>query len=466
MNKQWKKYLLWFAHEHVNFRMAEMDSIISMFSITYKSIHKPADQPFWIIELPSESAARLIADRSVLLKHCIELWSHSNTIHGLHSTLQAIPHNETAPFLTTTYKIFVETFCKHFTQTEKVEKVEAFSYLPWTGKVNLKNPDTTLFYIEYYGLQPNAIPEEPLDLFFGRLIADGQRDKIKKLSLKSRKFIGNTSMDPQLSIIMANQAQVKSGDIVLDPFVGSGSLLIPASMFGGYTLGTDIDFLMLHARSRPSRITQKIREEDESITSNMKQYGIESRFLDVIVSDFSRPLWRSDVKLDAIITDPPYGIREAVERIGTQKAKPCIEEHQLETHIPSKVEYALCQLFIDLLEFSTVHLRLSGRIVFWFPVFRKEYSEDQLPIHPCLKLVARSEQILSNYTSRLLLTYEKIKEPEPNDPPCTIGEANFRDQYFNMREELRSVKRARKSADRARQKKEWEERQAANRKKT
>ena len=65
-------------------------------------------------------------------------------------------------------------------------------------------------------------------------------------------------MDPQLSIIMANQAQVKKGDIVLDPFVGSGSLLIPPSMFGAFTIGTDIDFMMIHGRSRPTRITQKV----------------------------------------------------------------------------------------------------------------------------------------------------------------------------------------------------------------
>lgn len=66
-------------------------------------------------------------------------------------------------------------------------------------------------------------------------------------------------MDPQLSLIMANQAQVQKGDVVLDPFVGTGSLLVAASHFGGYTLGTDIDFLMLHGRTRPSRISQKVR---------------------------------------------------------------------------------------------------------------------------------------------------------------------------------------------------------------
>lgn len=42
------------------------------------------------------------------------------------------------------------------------------------------------------------------------------------LNLKKRKFIGTTSMDAQLSLIMANIAKVRSGDLVLDPFVGSG----------------------------------------------------------------------------------------------------------------------------------------------------------------------------------------------------------------------------------------------------
>lgn len=81
---------------------------------------------------------------------------------------------------------------------------------------------------------------------------------IQKLSLKTRKFIGTTSMDPQLSLIMANQAQVKNGDIILDPFVGTGSLLVAASQFGGFIMGTDIDYMMLHARTRPTRINQTV----------------------------------------------------------------------------------------------------------------------------------------------------------------------------------------------------------------
>lgn len=64
-------------------------------------------------------------------------------------------------------------------------------------------------------------------------LADGNRGRIHEISLKTRKFIGNTSMDATLSLLMANQAMVKQGDLVYDPFVGTGSLLVAAAKFGG-----------------------------------------------------------------------------------------------------------------------------------------------------------------------------------------------------------------------------------------
>lgn len=61
-------------------------------------------------------------------------------------------------------------------------------------------------------------------------------------------------------------------------------------------------------------------------------------------------------------------------------------------------------------------------------IFRDQYTEEQLPAHPCLELLANSEQILSNYTSRRLLTYKKIKEPK-----VCIYKFNFiNNSYFSI----------------------------------
>lgn len=93
-------------------------------------------------------------------------------------------------------------------------------------------------------------------------------------------------MDPTLSLLMANQALVQRGDIIFDPFVGTGSLLIAAAKFGGsyftvytetsprfitisfellsmyfsvgFVMGTDIDYLMLHGKTKPTRVSQKV----------------------------------------------------------------------------------------------------------------------------------------------------------------------------------------------------------------
>ncbi|XP_018366685.1 PREDICTED: tRNA (guanine(10)-N2)-methyltransferase homolog isoform X1 [Trachymyrmex cornetzi] len=459
MNNQLKRYLFWFAHEHVDFRLAEIESIFDMFDVKPCTMTKPKEHPYWIVDLSDENLVHQIASRTVSLRFCLELWGQAKKNEELHNSLKAysIKNLETlAVDKKKSFKIVVETFCKHFSQREKINKIESFSYLPLEGPVKLKNPDITLCYIEYYGLNPNDIPEEPHEYFFGKWIADGQRELIQKLSLKTRKFIGNTSMDPQLSLIMANQAQIRNGDLVFDPFVGTGSLLIAASQFGGYTFGTDIDFLMLHGRTRPTRISQKTREKDESIAANMHQYGMSSYYLDVVVADFSYPLWRTDLRIDAIITDPPYGIREATERIGTMKINPVIEEHQATSHIPSKIVYGLNQIYKDLLCFSAKHLRLQGRLVCWYPLFRDQYMEDQLPAHSCLELVANSEQILSNYTSRRLLTYKKVKEPEATDESIIMNFTDFREKYFALREETRKEKRMRKAAERAKRREEWE----------
>ena len=40
------------------------------------------------------------------------------------------------------------------------------------------------------------------------------------------------------------------------------------------------------------------------------------------------------------------------------------------------------------------------------------YSEEMVPLHPCLRLIRNSEQTLSSHTSRRLISMEKIKEPE------------------------------------------------------
>ncbi|KAH8277499.1 hypothetical protein KR026_011653 [Drosophila bipectinata] len=456
MTKLWRKYILWFAQEHVEFRISEFQSIVKMFGIQFRPVTEQTLKPFWLVEFPDEKTALLYASRSIALRAIFELYAHSNKFPQFHERLRAhVDENkdELATYFRpdTSFKITVETYNKHFSQREKIEKIETMDYLPIEGPVNLKNPSVEWWYIEFWGLDPTAVPPEPEDILFGRLLAHGQRHLIKELSLKQRKFIGNTSMDAQLSLLMANQAMVKEGDLVFDPFVGTGSLLVSAAKWGGYVLGADIDYMMVHARCRPSRISQKIREKDESIRANLKQYGCADRYMDVVVADFSNPLWHHRISFDCIITDPPYGIREATEKVETKANSKDSTRTDDMVHYPSTSHYSLQSLYGDLLEFSAKHLRLGGRLVCWLPFHREDYNPEMVPHHNNLTLVANSEQRLTGNTSRRLLTYEKHSQysvPDTTQLPVATPSEDFRDRYFNSALESRKERRMRKAEQR------------------
>lgn len=52
-------------------------------------------------------------------------------------------------------------------------------------------------------------------------IGHGQSRLKSVYSLKERRYIGNTVMDPELAFLQANLSSIKAGDLVVDPFCGT-----------------------------------------------------------------------------------------------------------------------------------------------------------------------------------------------------------------------------------------------------
>lgn len=77
--------------------------------------------------------------------------------------------------------------------------------------------------------------------------------------------------------------------------------------------------------------------------------------------------------------------------------------------------------------------------------FREEYNEKRLPSHPCLNLIANSEQVLTKVTSRRLLTFEKTRNPEEEELNHDVETVDFRERYFVVREETRKERRMREA---------------------
>ena len=80
----------------------------------------------------------------------------------------------------------------------------------------------------------------PSRCIFGRIIAEGPSIG-HNYDLKYRPFIGTTTMDPMSAHLSAVAADIKEGDLVLDPYCGTGSLLIACAHLGARVIGSDFD---------------------------------------------------------------------------------------------------------------------------------------------------------------------------------------------------------------------------------
>ncbi|XP_022287860.2 tRNA (guanine(10)-N(2))-methyltransferase TRMT11-like isoform X1 [Crassostrea virginica] len=442
-----KKYLLYFANHHTEFRTSELVALAEMFGIEppLKDLELLDQEcPFFIQQFSSEAEAKMLANRSVLIKFVVELWGHGNTYEDLIESLRN-SHDSVVPYLSdkASFKIVVDGFNKSLPQKYKIETIERLTEraLPFTGKIDLKKPDHLYYLLEDYGKQKKNAESLPQHVYFGRWVADGNRNEIQNQRINKRSFIGNTSMESSLSLLMANLSKVQKNMLVIDPFVGTGSILVPCAYHHAYVMGTDINYLLLHAKAKPSRSKQKTRSPDESIRNNLAQYGLEAYYCDIMVADASRhSMWRTSEIFDAIITDPPYGIREGAKKVGKEEELVLLTPDQRVDHIPQKVDYDLSNIFNDLLNFAYKFLRTGGRLTYWFPVHRAAYKEENIPHHPCMKLVSNCEQVLNIRISRRLITMQKV-QPYREDQNLASQthvdhylNASFREMYFKVTE--------------------------------
>ncbi|KPV64186.1 MAG: tRNA (guanine(10)-N2)-dimethyltransferase [Candidatus Bathyarchaeota archaeon BA2] len=102
---------------------------------------------------------------------------------------------------------------------------------------------------------------------------------------RKRPFFHPTAMPAKLARCMVNLAQPKGGDLVLDPFCGTASILVEAWLIGCRVVGFDVQPHMARGSLQ-----------------NLLHYGVKPE--GIAVADARHP---PVAKVDCIVTDPPYG---------------------------------------------------------------------------------------------------------------------------------------------------------------
>ncbi|OIQ05162.1 MAG: hypothetical protein AUK59_04875 [Candidatus Altarchaeum sp. CG2_30_32_3053] len=124
------------------------------------------------------------------------------------------------------------------------------------------------------------------DSYFAGINKD--REKFVRRLPMNRPFNVPITMHPKLARTLVNLARVKEGSQILDPFCGSGAILIEAGLMGMKIFGRDINKYMIHGCRK-----------------NMDFYGV--RYRAENLKDGNALNLRKKNFFDAIVTDLPYG---------------------------------------------------------------------------------------------------------------------------------------------------------------
>lgn len=142
-------------------------------------------------------------------------------------------------------------------------------------KVNLQNPSKT--FILLFTKQT---------CFFCLLLYSVDKKQFGERKPHLRPFFSPGVILPKFARALVNLSRIKEKELLLDPFCGTGGILIEAGMIGARIIGVDVQEKMV-----------------EGTKTNLEFYGLTG---DLIVGDASKMSLR-DNSVDAIVTDMPYG---------------------------------------------------------------------------------------------------------------------------------------------------------------
>ncbi|KAI0085178.1 tRNA guanosine-2'-O-methyltransferase [Irpex rosettiformis] len=450
-------YIFVFAQVHEEFRIPELLSVSELYNISLTfpggdSTYADVSTPFMIFGLECEEHAHILARRCILVKSIHELYATGKTYDEIHEQNKASKHLWEKYIQDTSFKFKVEAYNHSIPQRRQKEVVVAFSYMGWLGKIDMKNPEVTLYCFEEYRDKRGSSASlrhrhegdgDFIQVYFGRLVAEGTaRHLVKTFDVKKRSYYGNTSMEAEISLLMANQTLASPGKLIYDPFVGTGSMAHTTAHFGAFVYGSDID-------------GRQIRGKDNTpgIMRAASQYGVSERIIDLCTFDLTKNPWRCGNLFDAILTDPPYGVRAGAKRLGRKNESWRPTEKFLanrlegEPYVPPTKPYELSALATDLVLYARYALKPGGRLVFFLPTVTEEYEELDLQTMLCegMEVVANSLQNFGSWGRRLITIRKKTSQSFP--PPTfdasareslenaaashTPAHKDFREKYFS-----------------------------------
>lgn len=145
------------------------------------------------------------------------------------------------------------------------------------NSVDLENPEEIVKVYQKGG-----------EYIIARMVEDIDRGLFEQRKNQDRPFSSPVSLDPVLARVLVNLSEVPAGGKLLDPFCGTGGILIEAGLCGVDIYGMDIQ-----------------QEMVEGARENLEEYGlINYHIKQGSITELDSVF---DEGFDAVVTDLPYG---------------------------------------------------------------------------------------------------------------------------------------------------------------
>lgn len=273
-----RKFFFLLSGEFETLPMAELRSVLNILDPEHQLVEISSTKRILVINTNLESA-RAVVERAAYTKLCCRLIAVREACHK--AILDSITEEDIA-------EIFSEEIEKFAVRGRRIggakidrtllERELGAKILKLNPRlsVDLENPDILIFFLS-----------EPKLTFIGVLVHAKPKNFFSNRIAGKRPFSLPSAMQPDFSRAMVNLAEVKPGGMILDPFSGTGGIIIEAGLLGYEVYGVELKEWIAKGALR-----------------NLRKY-LPGRGL-MLVGDARNPAFRDNL-FDAIVTDPPYG---------------------------------------------------------------------------------------------------------------------------------------------------------------
>jgi tRNA (guanine10-N2)-dimethyltransferase len=270
------KFIFELSKEHKSLPKSEILSCLNAEEIQYNLIE--ANQDVLLIDIVSKNAK--IKDISNRLSYTFNidefLFSCSPTIKDI--KIQASKYN-----IKKNGSIAIR-YRNRSNEVNSQEIVQALAKIySKDRKVTLKKPD-----IEVRALITN------LNVYVGLRVSDLDRQQFENRKVQHRPYFSPISLHPKLARALVNLSAIKKNEVLLDPFCGTGGILIEAGIIGISVVGSDIE----------DKMVKGCKENLDFY--KIKDYKLFSSDIGSIHNHVSN--------VDAVVTDLPYGKSTTTKR--------------------------------------------------------------------------------------------------------------------------------------------------------